>query len=153
MKRKSLVFALLICAAVAILLCSCGKVSRPDYTSIEYCDDVGSLAEVFTFVQDAETVLWKTGAIGSRAPGPNSFEYKAFAVIPAELRPSFESRCDEEPCDVAFADGIDPADTGSSGFSWKKSASLTKELAALGYVGSVYYDIVNGVVHIDAATT
>lgn len=150
---KRILNGLFVLAVIAsmISLFSCGEVSNPDYTSIEY-RNTESVFEEFPFISDAESVIWKSGVIGSAAPGPNSFEYKVFAVIPKDLRSDFESRCSSDSCEVEFDDGIDPADTGFSDFNWRKSSALESELYAAGYAGSVYYDSVNGIVYIDAAT-
>lgn len=147
MRSKASKLSILLLVA-ALMLCSCSQ--STSYSEIEYRTDPEPVIARFPYFSDVEQVYWKASVLGGACFGPTPYSMTGF-IIPrdADVQRIIDTFTLEDPTALQQPDGIDPTVTGCTAFEWHECPELSRALLRNEFVGTVYFDRLNGVVYFD----
>lgn len=150
MKKRKWMLALTL--LVSLILCSCGifNSGKPSLAKIDYRTDVQPIMDRFPMLQEIEQVYWKADTFGHIYFGPTSYYMSGFAVLSDSAKEELENQYSfSEQAEPVLPEGIDCSITGFSAFEWYTDQDFTHDMLRAAFVGTIYYDRMNGVVFLD----
>ena len=147
MKRHlSALVALII---ILFSVCGCDKTNHTDqsFNEIEYRTDLEPIVNRFPILKDIKQTYWKTMVIGNSKFGPTNYLIVGFVVLSDVRKNEFENKYHfNESVELILPEGIDYNITSFSKFEWYACEDFSKDVLNNNFVGSVFYDTLNGIV-------
>ena len=140
-----------IMLVILLILSGCtAKTDNSSFDGMDYRTDIEPVEQRFAIAGETESVYWKARMIGESDFGPSSYQMVVFVNVSDfdEIASEYEFTPAEN--DPLFPDGTDPTVTGFSQFDWRQCKIWSDEILAGKYVGEVYFDLINGLIYINA---
>ena len=145
--KKSILFISIL--FVLIFIYTGCSVTTP-YDEMEYRVDVEPIIYRFSFPTEIEHVYWKGTIIGKSEFGPTTYSITGF-IIPSDVDKLYIiNNLNIGPnTDLVTPEGINSDVTGYSDFEWHECSDLSKIMLKTKFIGTVLYDIHNGLIYFD----
>lgn len=149
----------LVLALLTILLFCMGGCNKSNNVSeslcdIEYRTDLEPIINRFPMLKDIKSAYWKPEIIGNSRLGPSLYSITGFFILSDDDKIEIESNYNfDKSVKLTLPNGIETSVTGFSEFEWFECSDFSKDILNNKFVGSVCYDMLNGIIFLDVQNT
>jgi len=134
---------------ITLALVACRLSKESEIEKMDYREDVEQLTNRFSTLDGIESCFWKADTIGKTNFGPTNYWMKGFLCLDENNFQKILTEYEWIADDIVFPNGIDPDITGKDDFSWHINKDFQSMILRQSFVGSIYFDITNGIVYFD----
>jgi hypothetical protein len=142
----------LVCVGLLLSVASCASQndgSAQHLDSLPVRTDSEPLISRFPLLYDSGECYWKADTLGRGSIGSSNYFMVGFVTVSESVRVDIISRYlfKELPSNSDFR--IAPQITGRAAFDWGVNEDFEKEFLGNGFMGTVYFDSIGGIVYFD----